>query len=214
MKLLRMFLMAILGLVVLSAATKPVENLDKRPANAYKVGDYARDFSLPNVNGKTVSLAQFKEAKGFIVIFTCNSCPYAKLYEDRINALDQKYAAKGYPVIAINPNDAGQQPEDSFENMQVRAKEKGFTFPYLHDESQQITAAYGATRTPQVYLLNKDKKGYRVEYIGAVDNNHKDAAQADKKYTEEAVEQLLMGKKPKTNLSKAIGCSIKWKDAN
>lgn len=207
MKLFRMFLMPLLGLVLLSAAEP-----DEEQAQGYKVGDYARDFSLRDVSGKSVSMAQYKDAKGFIVIFTCNSCPYAKMYEDRINALHQKYAAKGYPVIAINPNDEAQQPEDSYEQMQKRAKEKRYAFPYLHDESQEITAVYGATRTPQVYLLNKDRKGYRVEYIGAIDNNHKDAAKADQKYTEDAIEQLMAGKKPKTNFTKAIGCTIKWKE--
>lgn len=205
MKTLRMFYMALVGLVLLSAASEPVEG--------YKVGDYARDFSLRDVSGKTVSMAQYKDAKGFIVIFTCNSCPYAKMYEDRIIALDKKYASKGYPVLAINPNDAAQQPEDSFENMQKRAKEKNYTFPYLYDESQEITAAYGATRTPQVYLLKKDRSGNKVEYIGAIDNNHKDAAKADQKYTEDAIEQLMAGKKPKTSSTKAIGCTIKWKEA-
>lgn len=205
MKTIRMFFMAIMAVVLFGAANGPGEG--------YKVGDYATDFSLPNIDGKKVSLAQYKDAKGFIVVFTCNHCPYAKLYEDRIIALDKKYADKGYPVIAINPNDADQQPEDSFENMQKRAKEKGFTFPYLHDTSQEITTAYGATRTPHVYLLNKDKKGYKVEYIGAIDNNHKDAAKADQKYLEDAVDQLLAGKKPKTTSTKAIGCTIKWKEA-
>lgn len=121
------------------------------------------------------------------------------------------YAAKGYPVIAINPNDAEKQPEDSFENMQKRAREKGFPFPYLQDESQEITRTYGATRTPHVYLLNKSREGYRVEYIGAIDINHKDADLADKKYVREALDQLIAGMKPKTNFTKAIGCTIKWR---
>lgn len=179
----------------------------------YKVGDYATDFSLKNVNEKVVSLAQQKDAKGFIVVFTCNTCPYSKLYEDRLIALHQKYAPQGYPVVAINPNDANRQPEDSFEHMQQRAREKNFPFPYLQDETQEITTAYGATRTPHVYLLNKDRKGYRVEYIGAIDNNHKDAAKADQKFVEEAVDSLLAGRKPKNNFTKAIGCTIKWKEA-
>lgn len=160
------------------------------------MGDYATDFSLKNVNGKEVSLAQYKDAKGFIVIFTCNTCPYSKLYEDRIIALHQKYAAQGFPVVAINPNDAGKQPEGSFEHMRQRAKDKSFPFPYLQDKTQEVTAAYGAIRTPHVYLLNKDRKGYRVEYIGAIGNNHKDAAKADQKFVEEAVDNLLAGKKP------------------
>lgn len=205
MKTIRMFLMSLMAVVLFSAANGPGEG--------YKVGDYATDFSLQNIDGKKVSLAQYKDAKGFIVVFTCNHCPYAKMYEDRIIALHNTYASKGYPVIAINPNDADQQPEDSFENMQKRAKEKGFPFPYLQDSSQEITTAYGASRTPHVYLLNKDKKGYKIEYIGAIDNNHKDAAKADQKYVEVALQQMMAGKKPKTNATKAIGCTIKWKEA-
>ena len=205
MKTIRMFLMVLMAIVLFSAASGPGEG--------YKVGDYATDFSLQNIDGKKVSLSQYKDAKGFIVVFTCNHCPYSKMYEDRIIELNNKYADKGYPVIAINPNDGEKQPEDSFENMQKRAKEKGFNFPYLHDASQKVTTAYGASRTPHVYILNKDKKGYVVEYIGAIDNNHKDAAQADQKYVEDAVNQLLTGKKPKTNFTKAVGCTIKWKEA-
>lgn len=196
--------------MAISAAKGPGED---GPGPGYKVGDYATDFKLRNIDGQQVSLDQYKNAKGFIVVFTCNHCPYAKLYEDRLIDLHNKYADKGYPVVAINPNDAEQQPEDSFENMQKRAKEKKFPFPYLQDADQQITTTYGATRTPHVYLLNKDKKGYKVEYIGAVDNNHKDAAKADQKYVEDAINQLLAGKKPKTTASKAIGCTIKWKEA-
>ncbi len=201
-RVLPLFVMALLLYNAAFAQTK-----------GYKVGDYATDFSLKNVNGKEVSLAQYKDAKGFIVVFTCNTCPYSKLYEDRIIALNQKYAPQGFPVVAINPNDAGVQPEDSFEQMQQRAKDKNFPFPYLQDKTQEITTAYGATRTPHVYLLNKDRKGLRVEYIGAIDNNHKDAAKADQKFVEEAVDSLLAGKKPKNNLTKAIGCTIKWKEA-
>ena len=97
----------------------------------YKVGDTARDFKLKDVGGRMVSMADNKDAKGFIVIFTCNHCPYSVAYEDRIIALHKAFAPKGYPVIAINPNDPVRQPEDSYENMKVRANEKKFMFPYL-----------------------------------------------------------------------------------
>src|ERR1700683_2264957 len=97
----------------------------------YKVGDKAADFKLKNVDGKMVSMADYKDAKGFIVVFTCNHCPFAKAYEDRVIALNAKYASKGYPVIAINPNDPSQVEEDSYANMQARAKAKNYAFPYL-----------------------------------------------------------------------------------
>lgn len=175
----------------------------------YKVGDVATDFKLKNVDNALVSLADFKKAKGFIVVFTCNTCPYSVAYEDRIIALDKKYKAKGYPVIAINPNDPEASPNDSFEDMKVRANEKGFTFPYLFDEGQKVYPQYGATRTPHVYILKKENKKLRVAYIGAIDNNSHDASSVTKKYVEDAVDALLKGKTPKKKKSRAIGCTIK-----
>lgn len=178
-------------------------------ADGYQVGDIASDFKLKNVDGKMVSLADYKDAKGFIVIFTCNHCPYAKAYEDRINALNQKYAPLGYPVIAINPNDPAIAPEDSFDKMQVRAKEKNFTFPYLFDDGQTVLPKYGATKTPHVYILEKTTEGNKVAYIGAIDDNHQDVSAVKEKYVENAVEALRNGKQPQPNSTKAIGCSIK-----
>lgn len=178
-------------------------------ADGYQVGDIASDFKLKNVDGKMVSLADYKDAKGFIVIFTCNHCPYAKAYEDRINALNQKYAPLGYPVIAINPNDPSIVPDDSFENMKVRAKEKNFTFPYLFDDGQTVLPKYGATKTPHVYVLEKTNEGNKVAYIGAIDDNYQDVSAVKEKYVENAVESLRNGKQPQPNSTKAIGCSIK-----
>jgi peroxiredoxin len=179
--------------------------------SAYKVGDKAEGFTLKNVDGKMVSLADYKKAKGFIVVFTCNHCPYAKAYEQRIIDLDKKYAAKGYPVIAINSNDAVQYPDDSFENMAKRAKDKKYSFPYLYDESQDIAKKFGALKTPHVYILKKDKETLKVEYIGAIDDNSEDAAQVKVKYAENALEELLAGKEVTTKETKAIGCGIKFK---
>lgn len=176
----------------------------------YNVGDVASDFKLKNVDGKMVSLADYKDAKGYIVIFTCNHCPYAKLYEDRINALNKKYAPMGYPVIAINPNDPAVQPEDSFENMIVRAKEKNFTFPYLFDEGQKVLPKFGATKTPHVYLLQKTGNGNKVAYIGAIDDNHQDESAVTERYVENAIASLEKGKQPEPSTTKAIGCSIKF----
>lgn len=182
------------------------------PETGYQIGSEAMDFKLKNVDGKMVSLADYKNAKGFIVVFTCNTCPYAKLYEERIIALDKKYGEKGFPVIAINPNDPVAQPEDSFENMQTRAREKGFTFPYLVDETQNITKAYGANKTPHVFVLEKQLGKNKVAYIGAIDNNPKAAEEASVKYVESAVDALLTGQKVKEPSTKAIGCTIKWKE--
>lgn len=177
--------------------------------DGYKIGDMATDFKLKNIDGKLVSLADYKDAKGYIVIFTCNHCPYAKAYEDRIVALDKKYKKLGFPVIAINPNNPGKQPEDSFENMKVRAKEKGFSFPYLIDEGQKIYPQYGATKTPHVYVLSKTFNGNRVEYIGAIDDNYEDESAVKQKYVEQAVNSLLSKTEIAVKETKAIGCTIK-----
>lgn len=177
----------------------------------YKVGDVATDFSLKNIDSKYVSLKDYKNAKGYIVIFTCNHCPYAKAYEERIIALDKKYKDLGYPVIAINPNDPDVQPQDGFTEMQVRAKEKGFTFPYLLDEGQKIYPKYGATKTPHVFLLQKEKDKNIVKYIGAIDNNYEDANDVSERYVEDAVDALLANKPIKVTSTVAIGCTIKVK---
>lgn len=179
------------------------------PVEGYKVGDIATDFKLENVDGKMVSLSDYTEAKGFVVIFTCNTCPYSVVYEDRIIALDKKYKSKGYPVIAINPNDPKASNGDSLADMKVRASEKGFTFPYLFDKGQKIYPQYGATRTPHVYILKKENNKLHVAYIGAIDNNSRNPGSVTKRYVEDAIDALLLGKKPEKNTSRAIGCSIK-----
>jgi peroxiredoxin len=181
-------------------------------AQGYKPGDKAIDFKLKNIDGQYVSLADFKEAKGFIVVFTCNHCPFSKMYEDRIIALDKKYKPLGYPVVAINPNDPKQQPEDSFDKMIERAKEKGFTFPYLFDETQEIARTYGATNTPHVFVLKREGRDLIVSYIGAIDDSPREASKASKKYVEQAVDALLSGKEVQVKQAKAIGCTIKWKE--
>lgn len=179
--------------------------------NGYQVGDMATDFNLKNVDGKMVSMANYADAKGFLVVFTCNHCPYSKAYESRIIDLDKKYATKGYPVLAINPNDPVGYPDDSFEMMQKISKEKKYPFPYLLDDSQDIAKAYGAKATPHLFLLNKTKDGLKVMYIGAIDNDTENVNTDKIKYAENAVDALLAGKKPTVTQTKAIGCSIKWK---
>ncbi len=183
-----------------------------KPETGYKVGDKAADFKLKNVDGKMVSLADYGTAKGFIVIFTCNHCPFSKKYEDRIVALDKAYKDKGYPVIAINSNDATQYEEDSYQNMRVRAREKGFTFPYLQDETQDIAKAYGASRTPHVFILQKEAGSLIVKYIGAIDDNSDDATAVKEKYAEKALDNLIAGTAVDPSSTKAIGCTIKWKN--
>lgn len=180
-------------------------------AQGYKVGDKASDFKLKNVDGKMVSLKDYPQAKGFIVVFTCNHCPYAKAYQDRIIALDKKYKSKGYPVIAINPNDPELSPEDSYDKMVVRAKEKAYTFPYLFDQSQEVYRTYGAQKTPHTYLLQKEGNDLVVRYIGAIDDNYQDESQITQFYLSGALDAVLAGKSPEPASTKAIGCSIKDK---
>lgn len=194
-------LILVVGLVAAFTVTKP--------AAGYKVGDTATDFNLKNVDGKMVSLKNMKDAKGYIVVFTCNHCPYAVAYEDRIIALNNKYKKLGYPVVAINPNNPEKQKDDSFAKMQERAKEKKFSFPYLLDDGQKIYPQYGATKTPHVYVLQKTKNGNVVKYIGAIDDNYEDEAAVKQKYVENAVDALLKGKDVPVKETKAIGCSIK-----
>ena len=180
-------------------------------AQGYKVGDKASDFRLKNTDGNYVSLSDYKDAKGFVVIFTCNHCPFAKAYQDRIIQLDKDYKTKGYPVIAINPNDPELVPDDSYDNMVIRAKEKGYTFPYLLDEKQEVYRKYGARHTPHAFLLVKNGNDYIIKYIGSIDDNYQDATKVTQPYLANAIDNVIQGKDPDPSETKAIGCSIKDK---
>lgn len=180
--------------------TKTLEEI-----GGYKIGEVATDFKLKNVDGALFSLADIKNAKGYIVTFTCNECPFAKLYEDRLVKLHNDYAPKGYSVVAINPN-SPENKSEGYEAMQKRAKEKGFPFVYLVDEGQKIYPQYGAVRTPHVFLLDNKQK---VQYIGAIDDNAKSPEDVKVKYLENAIAALEKGTKPNPNLTKAIGCPVK-----
>ncbi len=180
-------------------------------ANGYEVGDYTSDFKLKNVDGKMVSLSDYEDARGFILIFTCNTCPYAQKYEQRIIELHEKFSQQGFPVIAINPNDPGKSSGDAFDLMKARAKEKDFPFPYLQDQDQTIAQKYGATRTPEVYLLAKHDDKFKLIYTGAIDDNYSDASKVSTRYIAEAINQYTSGNEVKEKATKAIGCTIKWK---
>lgn len=183
----------------------------KAQTEGYKPGAEVQDFQLKNVDGKIVSLGSVKDAKGYIVVFTCNHCPYAKAYEDRIIELHDLFAPQGYPVIAINPNDPKVSPEDSYAKMKERAKEKKFPFVYLFDEKQEVAKRFGAVRTPHVYLVQNVDGKKTVQYIGAIDNNWEDAKAADQHYVEQAINNLKEGNPVAVQETKAIGCTIKWK---
>jgi len=174
-------------------------------------GEIAPDIKLLNVDDKIVSFNNYPDAKGFIVVFICNTCPYSKAYEQRIIELNGKYSLLGFPVIAINPNDPGSSPGDSFEKMKERARSSQYTFPYLYDEGQVVTKLYGPKSTPTVFVISKTNRGNIIEYSGAIDNDTPNSNPDKTKYVEEAVSSILKNGKPKVTVTKAIGCRISWK---
>ena len=178
------------------------------------VGEIAPDFNLMNVDGEMISLSDYKAeegheaVKGFIITFTCNTCPYAIMYEDRLIKLHNKMAPVGWPVVAIQPNDPSVKPGDSIDKMKERATEKGFPFVYLMDEGQKVYPKFGAERTPHVFLLDTDRK---VHYIGAIDDSARDPKSVTRNYVEDAISAIEKGNTPDPVSTKAIGCSIKTK---
>lgn len=187
------------------------KNSSVADSKGYGVGDKVANFSLKSVSGKMISMNTDATIKGYILVFTCNHCPFSKAYESRILDLDKKYATKGYPVLAINPNDPTAYEEDSFENMVSLAKSKNYSFEYLHDESQSVAKAFGASRTPSTFIVKKEGTSFVMSYIGAIDDNSQDTGSVSKKYVEDAVNNLLSGKPVVVNTTKAIGCAIKWR---
>jgi peroxiredoxin len=173
-------------------------------------GDKAPEFKLKNIDNKWVSLSDYSNQKGIVVVFTCNHCPYAILYESRLVELQTKYKPLKFPVVAINPNDSTIVPADSFSKMITNAAEKGFNFPYLLDD-KQLFQKFGATRTPHVYLLKNEGDHFTVAYIGAIDDNPQDAANVKDAYLSQAIDALLEGKTLSVTETKAIGCTIKFK---
>lgn len=170
--------------------------------------DSAPDFSLKAVDGKTYCLKDFGGAKALVVIFSCNHCPYVVAYEDRMVQIQKDYAAKGVRLAVINSNDAASHPEDSFPAMVKRAEEKGFNFPYLHDESQAVAKAYGATNTPHLFVFDAQRK---LAYTGKIDDNWQDPKAVKQQFLRDALDDLVVGKPVRQAFTHAIGCTIKWK---
>ncbi|MGV3557367.1 thioredoxin family protein [Larkinella arboricola] len=201
-------LLAVL-MTTVAATFAPEPPSDKK--RTYPLGDAVQDFKLKNVDGRMISLSDYKNGKGVIIIFTTNHCPFSKAYEERMIALDRKYAPQGFPVVAIQPNDPAAYTEDSFENMKARAKEKNYSFPYLSDEAQTVARQFGATRTPEAFVLKQAGGRFTIEYTGAIDDSPQLASAVKRRYVEEAVNNLLAGRPVVTTTAKAIGCAIKWK---
>ena len=173
-----------------------------------KIGDSAPDFQLLGVDGNMYSLADFKEEKIIIVMFSCNHCPYVKAYEDRFVELQRDYKDKGVVLVAINANDDKKYPEDSFKNMKVRAKEKGFSFPYLRDETQSVARSYGAERTPEVFVFDKERT---LRYHGRIDDDVYEPDKVQQHYLRNALDAILEGQKVPVQDTEPVGCTVKWK---
>jgi len=168
----------------------------------------ATDVRMKSVDGKEISITDVRGAKGTLVIFTCNACPYVKGWESRIVELGNTYAAKGIGVIAINANDPKVVADDGYEQMVGRAKERGMRFPYVVDATSQVARAFGATRTPEAFLF--DVQGALV-YHGAVDDNVESPEKVSQTYLKNALEAVLTGKDVAVKETKAIGCGIKFR---
>lgn len=172
-----------------------------------QLGQSAPDFNLPGVDGKNYSLAEFKNAKLLIVLFTCNHCPYVIGSEERMIRFYNDYKDKGVAMIGINSNETVGHPTDSFEHMVGHAKDKGFEWPYVRDDSQEIAVKYGALRTPHYYVFDEQRK---LRYTGRMDDNPRNPGQEKTHELRDAVDALLAGRKPPVALTNPIGCNVKW----
>ena len=172
------------------------------------IGQRAPDFSLPGIDGHDKTLQAFKDKAALVVVFTCNHCPYAQAYEDRLVAIQRDYAGKGVQLIAINSNDAAGYPEDSFDNMVRRAQKKQFNFPYLRDEPQRAARSYGAEYTPEAFVFNAKLE---LCYVGRVDDNWQHPEKARSHDLRGAIDAVLAGAPVENPVTHAIGCTIKWK---
>lgn len=169
------------------------------------------DFSLMNVDGNKVSLANYKDAKGFIIVFTCNHCPFAKLYPPRLNELNNRFKPLGVPLIAISSTDTMMYEEDTYPNMVTKAKEEQFNFPYLFDEMQEVAKNFKAQKTPHAFVIWKENNNWVVKYNGAIDDNGMEPKQVSQQYVANAVNALLNGKPILTKETKSIGCQIAFR---
>jgi len=177
-------------------------------AGAYaqlKSGSPAPDFSLANVDGSIVSLADYKDQKAIILVFTSNSCPFSLAYESRLLLIHKRYANQGFQIIAVNSNDEGISPDDTAEKM----AEKNFPFPYLKDRSHTVCKAYEASRNPQIFLLENRNGEFYVAYSGSIDDNVLDPKDVGQRYLELALMNVYTGRKAEPDLTRPVGCKIK-----
>ncbi len=180
-------------------------------SNPTQKGSLAPDFSLLGVDDKRYSLKDFKDAKALVVVFMCNHCPYVIAVQGRINQLAREYANKGVKFVGINSNDPVRYPADNFDAMKIRAREQGFVFPYLQDETQEVAKAYGAVCTPEFYAYKPGPKGFALEYQGRLDDNWKDESAVTRRELALALDAILRGESPSEVQNPSMGCNIKWK---
>lgn len=176
-------------------------------AKRIEIGSVGPDFLLPGTDGKQYSLSTFKDKKVLVVIFSCNHCPYVQAYEGRLIAIQKAFVDCGVTLVAINSNETKNYPEDDFKKMVSRALEKGYNFPYLRDESQSIADAYGAHYTPEIFLLDGER---RLRYTGRIDDNWQNPAAAQSHDLRNAIEAALSEKPISSPETHAVGCTIKW----
>ena len=172
-----------------------------------EIGAKGPDFTLKGVDGKMHSLSDYADKKAVVVIASCNHCPTVVQYEDRMVAIQRDYAGKGVQLIAINGNETDGHPTDDFPHMVQRAKEKGFNFPYLRDDTQDIVRAYGAVRTPEVFLLGP---GRTLVYYGRIDDNADNPAKVKRHDLRAALDEMLAGKPVSVPKTVSVGCTVKW----
>ena len=174
-----------------------------------RIGSKANSFKLKGVDGMYYSLEDFNDKKLLCIIFSCNHCPYVKAVEDRINKIAKDNAGKSFALICINSNDENVYSEDSYEEMKNRAREKGFVFPYLHDDTQKTARAYDAVCTPDIYLYDENRV---LKYRGRIDDNWKDESRVTRKELQMAINRLLENKEIDFEIIPSMGCSIKWRN--
>lgn len=188
-----------------------IGSVQAQPNRAYALGDMVADFTLKNVDGRTITLADYKAQKGLIIIFSSNHCPFSRIYEERVQSLNARFGPLGYPVLAIMPNDPTAYEDDSYENMQRRAREQNFGYAYGLDEHQLTARRFGVIRTPQAFVLKQTGGQFVLEYTGAIDDSPQDRAGVQRRYVDEAVTSLLAGRPVASPITKPIGCAVMWK---
>jgi len=178
-------------------------------SKAAEAGARCPEFRLPAVDGKTYARDDFAEAPVLVIMFICNHCPYVRAVEDRLIALGREYGPKGVQFVGVCSNDAITYPDDAFDKLAERWRDKSYGFPYLHDDSQEVARAFGAVCTPDIYVYDRDRQ---LAYRGRIDDSWKEPAKVTRRELAEALDALLAGRRPAAEQKPTLGCSIKWRE--